>query len=71
MIRELDTVLLTHDIPERGLSKGARGAVVHCYNDGKAFEVEFIDADGSTIAIETLTSADIEPESIASKRSIA
>lgn len=71
MIQELDTVLLTHDLPESGLSKGARGAVVHCYSDGKAFEVEFVNADGSTIAVETLTSADIELESIASQRSIA
>ncbi|MBI2163747.1 MAG: DUF4926 domain-containing protein [candidate division NC10 bacterium] len=28
MIRELDTVVLTHDIPEHGLKRGDVGAVV-------------------------------------------
>lgn len=37
------------------------GAVVHCYADGKAFEVEFVTGDGKTIAVLTLTEADIRP----------
>ena len=41
MIDELDTVVLSHDIDEHGLKKGDIGAVVHCYSDGLAFEVEF------------------------------
>ena len=36
MIGELDTVVLTHDIPVHGLKKGDVGAVVHCYADGAA-----------------------------------
>jgi hypothetical protein len=41
-IHELDVVALTHDIEEYGLKQGDRGAVVHCYRDGQAFEFEFI-----------------------------
>jgi Domain of unknown function (DUF4926) len=59
MIQELDTVALTHDIQEYDLKQGDRGAVVHCYGDSEAFEVEFVDDDGQTTALLTLTSADI------------
>lgn len=61
MIRELDTIVLTHDIEEHGLRHGDVGAVVHCYKDGAAFEVEFVTAEGRTIALLTLTQADIRP----------
>ncbi len=60
MIQELDTVVLTHDIKEHGLKQGDMGAVVHCYSDGAAFEVEFVNAEGKTIALLTLTHADIQ-----------
>lgn len=60
MIQELDTVALTHDIPEHYLKQGDRGAVVHCYRDGEAFEVEFVNSSGQTIALLTLTDADIQ-----------
>lgn len=59
MIGELDTVVLTHDIEEYGLRRGDIGAVVHCYSDGGAFEVEFVTAEGRTIAVLTLTLDDI------------
>ncbi|HWR58216.1 MAG TPA: DUF4926 domain-containing protein [Thermodesulfovibrionales bacterium] len=59
MIRELDTVVLTHDIDKYGLKEGDIGAIVHCYSDGNAFEVEFVTAEGRTIAVFTLTSSDI------------
>jgi hypothetical protein len=58
-IQELDTVALAHAIPEHHLQPGERGAVVHCYIDGKTFEVEFVNADGYTTALLTLTDADI------------
>jgi hypothetical protein len=61
MIRELDTVALTHDIDEHGLVQGDVGAVVHCYREGTAFEVEFVTAEGGTIALLTLNRADIRP----------
>ncbi len=61
MIRELDVVVLTHDIPEHDLRKGDVGAVVHCYADGAAWEVEFVTAKGTTVAVLTLSAADIRP----------
>jgi len=59
MIRELDAVVLAHDINEYGLKEGDIGAVVHCYSDSNAFEVEFVTAEGRTIAVLTLTLNDI------------
>ena len=61
MIRELDTVVLTHDIEEHSLKQGDIGAVVHCYSDGAAFEVEFVTAEGKTIALLTLNLGDVRP----------
>ena len=59
MIRELDTVVLAHDIEEHGLEPGDVGTVVHSYSDGTAFEVEFVTAEGKTVAVLTLTHTDI------------
>lgn len=61
MIRELDTVVLTGDVPEHGLRKGDVGAVVHRETDREAFEVEFVTAEGKTVAVLTLTEGDIRP----------
>lgn len=61
MIRELETVVLTHDVPERGLEKGDVGAAVHRYVDKGVYEVEFVTAEGRTVAVLTLTEADIRP----------
>ena len=61
MIRELDTVVLTHDIQEYHLKQGDIGAVAHCYRDREAFEIEFVTAEGKTVALLTLTRADIRP----------
>jgi hypothetical protein len=59
MFRELDTVVLTHDIEARGLKAGDVGAIVHDYGDGQTYEVEFVTADGRTVALLTLTGTDI------------
>ncbi|OGO75872.1 MAG: DUF4926 domain-containing protein [Chloroflexi bacterium RIFOXYC12_FULL_59_14] len=61
MIRELDTVVLSRDLKEYGLTRGDVGAVVHCYTDNKAFEVEFVTGGGRTIAVVTLSESDIRP----------
>jgi len=62
MISELDTVVLLHDIEEHGLTGGDIGAVVHSYDDdGSVFEVEFVTAGGSTIALLTLKEDEIRP----------
>ena len=59
MIKELDTVVLMHDIKGYGLTEDDIGTIVHCYKDGNAYEVEFATAEGKTIAVLTLTSSDI------------
>ena len=61
MIHELDTVVLLRDIEEYGLVQGDVGAVVHCYEKGDAFEVEFVTAGGETVALLTLLPEDIRP----------
>jgi hypothetical protein len=58
-INELESVVLTHDIQEHGLRLGDIGTVVHCYEDGSTFEVEFVTAEGQTVAVLTLSQADI------------
>lgn len=59
MIRELETIVLTRDLPEYGLSKGDIGAVVHCYDGGDALEIEFVTGEGHTIAVVTLEAKDV------------
>lgn len=49
MIHELDTITLTHDIPQYNLKQGDMGTIVHSYNAGEAFEGEFISDDGKTV----------------------
>ena len=61
MINELDLVVLTHDIEEHGLKSGDVGTVIHCYEDKMGFEVEFVTAEGKTVAVLTLTTVDIRP----------
>lgn len=60
-MRELDMVVLTRDIPEHALKKGDVGTVAHCYAGGDAYEVEFVTADGRTVAVLTLSHRDIRP----------
>lgn len=57
--RELETIVLTHDIAEHGLKEGDMGAVVNVYDNGNAAEVEFVTATGKTIALVTLKATDI------------
>ena len=61
MIQELGTVVLAHDFDMYALKQGDVGAVVHCYQDGKTFDVEFVTGEGKTIALATLSETDIRP----------
>ena len=54
MLKELETVVLTVDLPAQHLTAGDLGAIVFVHNDGAAYEVEFVATDDSTIAVETL-----------------
>ena len=60
-MKELDAVVLTRDLPAHELKAGDVGAVVHVYAPGSSIDVEFVRADGRTLALVTLPSADIRP----------
>ncbi len=60
-MQESDMVVLERDIDEHGLKRGDIGTAVHCYSGGEAFEVELTTVDGRTVAVVTLTSAEIRP----------
>ncbi len=49
----LDVVVLTEDISDLALRKGQVGTIVEVYEPG-CFEVEFVDLQGKTYALETL-----------------
>jgi hypothetical protein len=55
-VNELDVVVLTTPLPEDGLAVGAIGTVVHVFHAPRtAYEVEFVDDEGTTTAMATLT----------------
>ncbi|HVU27151.1 MAG TPA: DUF4926 domain-containing protein [Verrucomicrobiae bacterium] len=60
-IKEHDRVVLTRDLPAKGLEAGDVGTVVHLYRDGRAYEVEFVALDGTTAAVATVEAADVRP----------
>ncbi|HEY1663327.1 MAG TPA: DUF4926 domain-containing protein [Verrucomicrobiae bacterium] len=54
MINELDSIVLTCDLPEEGLSAGDIGTVVLVHRAQAGYEVEFLSLNGDTIAVVTL-----------------
>ncbi len=72
MIQELDSVVLTVDLPEHGLEKGDVGTVVLCH-DTEGYEVEFMTLTGETVAVVSLPVGklrSIAPKEIAHVRAI-
>lgn len=61
MLIEHSLVVLNREMADQGLHCGDVGTVVGIYGDGKAYEVEFVDGDGSTIALLTLEPTAIRP----------
>jgi hypothetical protein len=61
MIMEHDRVVLTAPVPDERLEIGDVGTVVHVYQDGKAFEVEFTALDGHTAAVVTVQASQVRP----------
>ena len=51
---EYDLVVLVEEIREGRLKTGDVGTVLTVYNEGKAFDVEFVTLTGEVIAVETL-----------------
>ena len=63
ILRELDRAALRQDLPAYGLIAGDVGTIVFVHADGEAYEVEFMTADGHTVAVETLLAEQVEPVS--------
>ena len=57
----LDTVALVNALPDEGLLAGGVGAIVPIFVAGSAFEVEFTDDDGGTVALVTLRAVRYDP----------
>lgn len=51
---EFDLVVLQDDMVSERLRAGDVGTILTVYNEGKAFEVEFVTLTGESVAVETL-----------------
>ena len=72
MIRELETAVLTVDLPEHGLARGDIGTVVLVHGE-EGYEVEFVALDGETLAVVSLSTNQVRtigPREIAQARPI-
>ncbi len=54
MIAEHSLVVLDREPEHEKLNRGDVGTVVHVYKGGAAYEVEFVDGGGSTVALITV-----------------
>jgi hypothetical protein len=54
----LDVVALIQDLPTLSLCKGQVGTIVEVY-EPNVFEVEFVDLQGKTYAVETLNASQL------------
>jgi hypothetical protein len=64
MLREYDVVRLRTPISSKNLSTRNKGTILIVYDEPglpKAYEIEFLDEEGQTIAILTLTEDEVEP----------
>jgi hypothetical protein len=60
MLRELESVVLTCDLPEHGLERGDVGTIV-LIHAGKGYEVEFMTLTGETVAVVSLRPEQVRP----------
>ena len=60
MIKELETVVLTAELPEHGLKAGDLGTVVLVHTHG-GYEVEFMTLAGETVAVVSLSPDQVRP----------
>ena len=73
MIKEHDRVVLKSDVESERLVAGDVGTVVHIYENGEAYEVEFLTLNGKTVTVTTLEPSrvrPIEPHEIAHARAL-
>ena len=59
MLREHEWAILSVDLPEFRLQAGDIGTVVHIYNGGSAYEMEFTMVDGQTLDVITVGAAQL------------
>jgi hypothetical protein len=61
MIAIHHVVRVVRDVPEQGVAKGMTGAVIEAFGvPERAYEVEFVDAEGRTVLQATLVEEDLE-----------
>ena len=61
MIAEHSLVVLDSEPPHETLSRGDVGTVVHVYEEGRGYEVEFVDGAGQTVALVTIPANGVRP----------
>ena len=61
MMKELDPVVLTEDLPSDGLKAGDVGWIVMVHEGGAGYEVEFVTLAGDTVSIATVSSSTVRP----------
>ncbi len=54
----LDVVALINNLPEQNLCQGQVGTIIEVY-EPDVFEVEFVDLQGNTYAVETLNASQV------------
>ena len=63
MFHEYDVIKLKKDNPSRNLYAGVKGTILMVYDEPhlpRAYEVEFLDEEGKTLALLTLQEDEIE-----------
>ena len=58
-MNEHDQVVLTVDMPSHRLRAGDVGTIVHVHRGGDAYEVELAALDGETLAVVTVSEAEL------------
>lgn len=61
MPEEQDYIVLTEDMPGKGLKAGDVGTIVHVHRKEEAFEAEFMALDGSMVAVATVLASQARP----------
>ena len=61
MIKEHNRIVLKVAIAAESLEAGDVGTVVHIYQDGLAYEVEFTTLNGDTAAVVTVEAGQVRP----------
>lgn len=61
MIKEHERVVLTVPVLAEGLESGDVGTIIHIYENGLAYEVEFTTLMGKTAAVVTLEATQVRP----------